>query len=319
MNVSRAMSPESSAITAALLFPEDPDSRSEALAAGERAIWLTAHLADEISDETIRGAALVIQGEDGVLLVWPPRVAPSLEREIEDDIQAVLLAAIQEVLRIAVAEAAHEPVAYAQALSDEQDLERYASLQRIGFEHAGRIVFLGKDLGGAEKATLQTPSSSDAEWRTVSFEELGDPALFERLLDETLVGSLDLPCLEGLRSGAQMLAGQRGSPRFSSQLTRVAFVKNRPVAVGMLCEDSDRATVEVAYLGVVAGQRGHKYGGRLLKELEQRTTARGQRWMILAVDITNHFAIDVYNDAQYVALFAREVFLWRPTGSPPSN
>ncbi|ODA34635.1 GNAT family N-acetyltransferase [Planctopirus hydrillae] len=320
MKVVVASTSSSQAAGARLLFPLETDIQAEAMAAGAEARWLLA-LSTEGDDASVIGAALALPGKDGVIMVWPPRVQEGTSERVAQEVEDHLLEQLRMELSHARGTSMGGPMAYAQSLADPEELNRWLLLKRIGFEQVGNILFYGKDLRTywyekspelAEPAQLHELLEGDENWRTLSFTDMQAPEEVALILDSTLQGSLDLPCLDGFRSGAQMLLGHLQSPRFCNELTRIAFVKNQPVAVGMLCEDAERATVELSYLGVVFGQRGQKFGQRLLREMELRALARRQRWAMLAVDATNHFAIKLYEDCGYVPLFSREVFIRFP-------
>lgn len=319
MKVVVASTSSSQAAGARLLFPLEKDIQAEALAAGAEAHWLLALSTED--DASVIGAALALPGKDGVIMVWPPRVQEGVSQRVAQEVEDRLLEQLRIELSHARGTSVGGPMAYAQSLADPEELNRWLLLTRIGFEQVGNILFYGKDLQTywnekspelAEPARVHELLEGNENWRTLSLSDMQAPEDVAMILDSTLQGSLDLPCLDGFRSGAQMLLGHLQSPRFCNELTRVAFVKNRPVAVGMLCEDAERATVELSYLGVVFGQRGQKFGQRLLRELELRALARRQRWAMLAVDATNHFAIKLYENCGYVPLFSREVFISFP-------
>ncbi len=319
MKVVVASTSSSQAAGARLLFPLEKDIQAEALAAGAEARWLLALSTED--DASVIGAALALLGKDGVIMVWPPRVQEGVSERVAQEVEDHLLEQLRIELSHARCTSVGGPMTYAQSLADPEELNRWMLLNRIGFEQVGNILFYGKDLQTywnekspelAEPARVHELLEGDENWRTLSLSDMQAPEDVALILDSTLQGSLDLPCLDGFRSGAQMLLGHLQSPRFCNELTRVAFVKNQPVAVGMLCEDAERATVELSYLGVVFGQRGQKFGQRLLRELELRALARRQRWSMLAVDATNHFAIKLYENCGYVPLFSREVFISFP-------
>jgi ribosomal protein S18 acetylase RimI-like enzyme len=337
MKVVVASTSSSQAAGARLLFPLETDIQAEAMAAGAEARWLLAlsaeidgggspeehdTLSSQVSDDpTVLGAALALPGKDGVVMVWPPQVREGVSELVAQEVEDRLLEQLRNQLSHIQRGSVDLPMAYAQSLADPEELNRWMLLTRIGFEQVGNVLIYGKDLQTywnekspelAEPARVHELLEGDENWRTFSLSDMQAPEDVALILDSTLQGSLDLPCLDGFRSGAQMLLGHLQSPRFCNELTRVAFVKNQPVAMGMLCEDAERATVELSYLGVVFGQRGQKFGQRLLRELELRALARRQRWAMLAVDATNHFAIKLYEDCGYVPLFSREVFISFP-------
>ena len=87
-------------------------------------------------------------------------------------------------------------------------------------------------------------------------------AEFRAVLQETYVGSLDMPELEGLRSLDDVLASHRAAGRFVPERWRVGRLRGEPdaAAVLLLASMPDRDAWEVAYLGLNCAARGRGLG-----------------------------------------------------------
>jgi mycothiol synthase len=145
------------------------------------------------------------------------------------------------------------------------------------------------------------------EWRAYNSETETD---FRRVLQETYIGSLDMPELEGIRSLDDVIASHQAAGRFDPSRWRVGHLPGEPEAAGvlLLSEVPDRPAWEVAYLGLTLPARGRGLGRSALAYALDLARPHVPR-LELAVDDRNYPARHLYDNAGFLPFDRRTVHL----------
>jgi ribosomal protein S18 acetylase RimI-like enzyme len=136
----------------------------------------------------------------------------------------------------------------------------------------------------------------------------------ERLFRETLAltyeDTLDCPELNGRRTIEEIVEGHRHQGIHCPELWWLAFVGDEPVGVVILSELVGGDGWDLSYLGVVPAARRLGIGRALaVRALHEAHRAR-QPQLILAVDVRNGPALQLYRKIGFSAGEGREVLLF---------
>jgi mycothiol synthase len=145
------------------------------------------------------------------------------------------------------------------------------------------------------------------DWRDFAPET---EAEFRKVLQETYIGSLDMPELDGIRSLDDVIASHKAAGRFDPSRWRVGTLPGEPEAAGvlLLSEVLDRPSWEVAYLGLTPQARGRGFGKSAIAYALDLARPHVTR-LELAVDDRNHPARKLYDDAGFTSFDRRTVHL----------
>ncbi len=122
---------------------------------------------------------------------------------------------------------------------------------------------------------------------------------FARIVEQTYIGSLDVPELNGIRSTHNTIEGYASCVRESHLPWWVVESGSEPVGCLLLCPHQNDL-VELVYLGLATHARGKGHGLRILKFVEHWSSARGATRVVAAVDERNTHALQIYEKAGYV-------------------
>jgi ribosomal protein S18 acetylase RimI-like enzyme len=239
---------------------------------------------------------LPVPGASG--LVWPPQA-------VEGPGQA----AVEDALvNRAAAWLRQRGAKLGQCLLPEHELPLAEPLRRNGFPHVTALSYMQHDLSPAP-ARL----SARDRLRFVPYSQLANPVPFHETLLRTYEGTEDCPEVSGVRTVEEIIEGHRAQGKHDPGRWWLALAGGRPVGVLLLCEMPEWAAWDVAYVGVVPGERGRGYGRELMHRALSAARADGVARLTLSVDARNHPARQLYTDLGFVVHDRREVFLavWR--------
>ena len=279
MIVRRARPDERPATLARLFAGRSADPAAAAAAViGDAAVSLD-RLLVAVDRDRIVGGQLTVHQNDRSAMFWPPAADSPAAADV------LLAAAVRQ------ADAAGVRVGQCLRQPGHDDGPR---LTAAGFEHITDLVYLSCALAGRRGGREPTTAWIDAD---------GDrwAALFERASD----GSRDVPEADGLRTGAETLAGWRSDAGFDADLWR--RWGNDGLALAL--RQSALAACEIAYLGVVAGRRGSGLGRRLLDDLLSRCEATGAASAFVSCDARNGPAWNLYRSAGFETEDRQELWL----------
>jgi mycothiol synthase len=227
--------------------------------------------------------------------LWPPEVAAALGR-------ATLAARLVEA---AVADFAAGGARLAQALLDPAAPPRAgADLARGGLPRVTELLYLER----ASAPAVAVPAAAPPlDWRGYAPER---DAEFRAVLEDTYIGSLDMPELDGARDLGDVMAGHQAAGRFDPNLWRLGRVPGEPsaAAVVLMAENAERRAVEIAYLGLTPPARRRGLGRAALAHALQWAAPRRGR-VELAVDVRNEPALRLYRAAGFLPFHRRVVHL----------
>ena len=152
-----------------------------------------------------------------------------------------------------------------------------------------------------------SPSCTAFDWRPFGPET---EAEFRTVLQETYLGSLDMPELDGIRSLDDVIASHQAAGRFDPSRWRVGSLPGEPgaSAVLLLSEVPDRPAWEIAYLGLTPRARHRGLGQATLDYAIDLARPHVPR-LELAVDDRNDPARHLYDKAGFQPFERRTVHL----------
>ena len=240
--------------------------------------------------------------------VWAPEVRPSWRRP---SLSAALLHA-------ALADLKARGFRLAQAVLDESaGLQAARDLTKGGLPRVTDLLYLERETAVPLPSRGSEPSqciSRDCSFSDYQFEwqpfGASLEAEFRTVLQDTYVGSLDMPELEGARALDDIMEGHRAAGRFNAELWCLGHIRGKPSAASVLlmAEVPGRDVWEVVYLGLTPAARGHGLGRVVLQhalELARQHVSR----LELAVDCRNIPATRLYHSTGFVVRDRRAVHL----------
>lgn len=243
--------------------------------------------------DKLLGALVCIPLPGASALFWPPQVAPGLEPALVAD----------PLVRHALDQVGKGGAKIAQAIIASADLPLAEPLVRCGFRHVTKVQFL------RHAGPTCPPRKPSLELAFEAYQSSNE-RLFHATLERTYAGTLDIPELNGRRSIEEIIAGHRNQGRFRPEHWCLALHQQRPVGVMMLAEPVDGQAWEMAYLGVVPQERGHGVGWALAQRGLNQAFAAGARQLMVAVDVRNGPAHQLYEKMGFVPHDEREVLLF---------
>jgi ribosomal protein S18 acetylase RimI-like enzyme len=229
--------------------------------------------------------------------VWAPEVEPSWGRS----------ALASSLIRTALDDLRSRGFRIAQALVDgSAPASATVDLTRGGLPAITALTYMQRDTGRPLIPFIGRIRPA-FDWRSYAPETETD---FRRVLQETYVGSLDMPELDGIRSLDDVIASHQAAGRFDPARWRVGTLPGEPEAAGVLLisEVVDRPTWEVAYLGLTPLARGRGFGRASLAYALELARPHVHR-LELAVDDRNLPARKLYDAAGFTVFDRRTVHL----------
>jgi ribosomal protein S18 acetylase RimI-like enzyme len=134
------------------------------------------------------------------------------------------------------------------------------------------------------------------------------PQRLAALLEQTYIGTLDCPSLDGVRPMHDVLEGYKAQGQHSRG--DWYFVQEYGVDVGalILTEHPGFGNWELVYMGVAPAARGRRHGDRITRFALDVAARRGAERLVLAVDQANAPALRAYERAGFVAWDRRIVY-----------
>jgi mycothiol synthase len=240
------------------------------------------------------GAMLTQQLAGRAVAVWPPEVVRCW--------RAGALASA--LVRDALASYRARGIRLAQAVVD-PDLPNRArtELDRGGLPYVTDLTYLGRPVDDPLPVPSELPKLF---WEGFRPERR---AAFERILERSYVGSLDMPELGGLRSLDDVMQSHKARGRFDPDRWRIGRLEGReePSAVLLLLASEGR-TWEVSYLGLDPEVRGRGLGRAILAHALAQAGPHADR-IELAVDSRNVPAERLYVRCGFSPIDRRGVHL----------
>lgn len=177
-----------------------------------------------------------------------------------------------------------------QTLLDTDQRRESRELREAGFPHLTDLLFLHREFDAAPP-----DENSPIELAVDVFDESSNANLFAKTLEQTWIGTLDCPELDGSRTGQEALVSHRLSGTFDPSRWWLFRLQGEVAGVLLMtAHPPDRRVWEVVYLGVVPEFRGRRLGRLILGYGLQQAQCAGAEEVVLAVDTRNRPALDVY-------------------------
>jgi RimJ/RimL family protein N-acetyltransferase len=177
-----------------------------------------------------------------------------------------------------------------------------SALQDAGFRFLAELVQMSRVR--AQFPTEPPPGELHFEPYDVS-----QDARLAALVEQTYVGSLDCPAIEGVRAIDDVLAGYRAAGEFDAALWKFVQYDGREVGCLLLTDQPELDQCELTYMGLVSAARGQARGVQIARQAQWMTAATGRSRLVLAVDAANLPALEIYRRAGFTAWDRRSVFV----------
>lgn len=230
------------------------------------------------------GVITVIRQKDGTVFVWPAEVSgrispPNFAREI----RAALYAQARAIV--------DEPSSWiGQALLDQDQRQSGQEMSENGFPRLTELVFMHRSL----TKPLEIPAGLPPV-ESIPFDENSNRARFIHTLNATYINTLDCPeVTTGLRTADEALDGHKLTGIFNPQRWRLYQSAGQDVGLLLMSEHSPEKVWEIVYFGIDARFRGRGLGLAIMLNGLSLAQQSGTPEAVLAVDIRNTYAIQLY-------------------------
>lgn len=249
------------------------------------------------------------QGRSGdSAIIWPPQWTTPREPSRPDPLLTVLLKSLAE-----------SGVTLAQSLLVDRDAPEAAVLRSCGFEHVADLRYLS-----AAPANRSSPSAG------IHFAPIDttNEARLAEVVEQTYVGSLDCPSLNGLRRPADVLAEYHAIGTAGRNLWRLverqdsnAGPETKLTDLGclLLADHPSQNQLELVYMGIVPAARGRHFGEAVVREALRIAAVQGREQVVLAVDAANLPAVAIYERCGFAEIDRRAAFVCRLSTTPANS
>jgi ribosomal protein S18 acetylase RimI-like enzyme len=223
--------------------------------------------------------------------IWPPRVVAG---EGESTVRRLLDAAEERI----VLQGVHVSHALLPRSAD-RDAEL---LVRRHFQHVADLLYLGST---AEQFPVACPPG-DLQFQPYRD---SDRDRLAHLVEETYVGTLDIPAMNGMRRIEDILGGYRQTGGFDPERWLLVVHRSELVGCLLLADHVEQGHWELMYMGLTPSARGRGWGLQMTRYAQWLARNAGCRAIIAAVDRANGPAIATYARAGFMEWERRRVFL----------
>ena len=193
-------------------------------------------------------------------------------------------------------------VRLAQSLLVRGDRAAEQRLTQSGFQRAAEMSYM---------ACLLSESHSTAPTSELTFVQYRPEqrARLAELIEQTYVGTLDCPALNGLRRIEDVVDGYRATGSSGHRYWYFAQSQQRDVGCLLLADFPEYDQMELVYTGLVPSARGMGLGRVLTHQAQWIARRIGRSRMVLGVDTDNGPAIRTYVSAGFFACDERVVWI----------
>ncbi len=189
---------------------------------------------------------------------------------------------------------------FAHLLLPPEDSARAEILLPFGFDYVSKISLWQHSLRGIHAAPLPAGVALET-WR------LGNDKRFARTMEATFAETLDIPEMNGQRTGAELLACHRVEGVFRPHCWHLATCGGKDVGLALVNEKPDGW--ELSYLGVIPSWRGRGVGRALLSAALQSARAREAPQLYVSVDVRNDPALQLYREGGFFPRETHDIYL----------
>lgn len=244
---------------------------------------------------------------DGVIWVQraPGNTAVIWAAPEDGDVSAALL-------RAAAAFVDAHGISLAQMVVGDRDGYSEAEIERGGFPRFAGLLYLFAEVSQLPDANdgVAAPASEVQQRGDLQFvARAGDePQRLGVLLEQTYLGTLDCPGLDGIRPIVEVLEGYRNQGRHSPEDWYFVQKDGGDVGVLILAAHPGFGNWELVYMGVIPEARGKKCGAEIIRFALDVAARHGAERLVLAVDEGNAPALRAYERAGFVVWDRRLVY-----------
>lgn len=212
------------------------------------------------------------------------------------------------LLRGAAAFVDERQIPLAQLVVSAEDGYSSEACQTAGFPKFAKLVYLYVELTtDARRRELSSLPASPPVLRFVS--NAGrEPARLRRAVEQTYVGTLDCPALDGVRPLDQVLEGYRSQGRHWPEHWYLVQAEGQDVGALILAEHPGLGNWELIYMGLAAPVRGRGWGESVVRFAIDVATQQGAERLVCAVDAANEPALNVYRRLGFIDWAERVVY-----------
>lgn len=242
--------------------------------------------------DQVCGAAWAQPQPGNTAVLWPPKLN---QGEPEHAAYLLLQAAVQRL------DAAG--VGMAQVLLPDRDERVVGLLEAAGFRHLAELLYLTCE---AERFPAEPPSRHDLEF--VAYES-SQRVRLAQLIEQTYVGSLDCPVLNGARHMDDVIAGYEATGVFRPEMWQIVRCSRKDVGVLLLADHPGARHWELVYMGLVPEARGRGWGRQITQHAQAMALRAAVDRIVLAVDAANSPALEMYRGAGFEKWDRRHVYV----------
>ncbi|HEX4415355.1 MAG TPA: GNAT family N-acetyltransferase [Lacipirellulaceae bacterium] len=242
--------------------------------------------------EQLCGAAWGQSQVGNVAVLWPPQLVSG-----EDFETAQLLA------RAAVDDLDAKGVDLTQSLLVAPDEQLVGLLKDAGFRHLADLVYLSCE---AARFPLVAPDPCEVEFEEYRVDQRRRMA---DVMHRTYEGTLDCTALDGVRDMNDVIDGYMATGAFKAE--NWSFVRNggHDVGVLILADHPGARHRELVYMGLVPEYRGRGWGRQVAHYAQWLTRGARLERLLVAVDVANKPAADIYRATGFEVWELREVYV----------
>ncbi len=212
--------------------------------------------------------------------------------------------AIRQAIDYLVGQCKLRGVKVLQCLTGPGDARQGVALTSAGFKSVADLQYMTLEMSNTDTRKAFTSSLTFVPYQSVS------KSVFEEILRQTYLQSLDFPELTGIRSVEEMILSHQFTGEHDPNLWYVVCdPHNEPVGVLLLTRVPMQSQLEIVYVGVGAQHRGCGYGKQIVEFAVETARRRGVNGMMLAVDTRNRYAVRIYETAGFVSSSIRQVWV----------
>jgi ribosomal protein S18 acetylase RimI-like enzyme len=238
------------------------------------------------------GAAWSQPQPGNTAVLWPPQLVPG---EPEQTASPLLRAALQWLDNAAVR--------MSQVLLPTRNEHVVGLLESVGFTHLAELVYLTCE---AERFPTALSRHNDLEF--VAYDRSEQERL-ATLIEQTYVGTLDCPALNGAREMEEVIAGYQATGVFRPELWQIVRNRGNEVGVLLLADHPSAGHWELVYMGLVPEARGHGWGWQIAQHAQAMAHRAKVERIVLAVDAANSPALAMYRGAGFEKWDRRHVYV----------
>jgi ribosomal protein S18 acetylase RimI-like enzyme len=212
------------------------------------------------------------------------------------------------LLRGAAAFIDERRIPLAQLVVSADDGYSTSACEAAGFPEFAKLLYLYVDLAGDSRR--RELSSLPATPPTLRFipNAGNQPQRLQRAIEQTYLGTLDCPGLDGVRSPDQVLAGYRSQGRHWPKHWYLVQAEGQDVGALILAEHPGLGNWELVYMGLAAPVRGRGWGEAVVRFAIDVATQQGAERLVCAVDAANAPALNVYRRLGFIDWAERIVY-----------